>query len=551
MRRSRTERASSAQPKDRNQSSHPPRREKNEKEDGKPSILTAGGLIFMALCLSALSSGLRTEKDLTPKSETTNDKEGQANNSGAEKNSNATITPPAIPPAPTTTPPAPAPTNLIQRFFALWASPTPTKEDNTKTTEPTANESPKSVSFEATPRNVKHDTEQSVNPKKTTEPAPPTSILKQTNPSVNEPKTASAPSILKSLFSFFSKDTQANKDNSPALVEVKKTSGEAPELTSDNKPPQAKRAKTEILPKEDKAMKSLINKEVMKRMSQQDNPENSILVLENQKRVNKNEVTLDFINKFENGDPDFQKRLEQEIKALASLEERTSKAFSSQRDEGLVKNEPGAKRAETKKSPEEKAMKNLIVEEVATRMAGIKIRDRTNRATELRGKIKEKVTAEFIQKSKNDPLFKELLENQIKLSAVQEAQSKNGGKKKEVKPTSVAAKAVKITDHESPGTSSPMSHGEAKQMRLSKLDPRERDPIQAKIDDWGNRMEDQDKKRAENESAKAKDLGLHIARHNTKAEEVNGKPLRKPNQNTQGSHAMRVIENQSRPGRSR
>ena len=413
----------------------------------------------------------------------------------------------------------------------------------------TADALPKSVSFSLP--NGRTNSDLPHEPQETTGPTPskesPTSILKNSNLVVNEHETVSALSTLIKWFRF----SQAPKDNSPALVEVKKTSGEAPKLTSDNKPPQAKRAKTKISPEEDKAMKSLINKEVMKRMSQQDNPDNSILVLENQKRVNKNEVTLDFINKFENGDPDFQKRLEQEIKALASLEERTSKAFSSQRDEGLVKNEPGAKRAETKKSPEEKAMKNLIVEEVATRMAGIKIRDRTNRANELRGKIKEKVTAEFIQKSKNDPLFKELLENQIKLLAVQEKRLEARSVKKEVNPTSGARKAVKITNPESPGTSSPMSHGEAKQMRLSKLDPRERDPIQAKIDDWGNRMEDQDKKRAENKAKKEEDLRSHIARHNAKAGEAKGKPLINPNQNTHGSHAMRVIGSQPRPGRSR
>ena len=350
MRRNRAGRASSAQHKDSNQYSQQPRRENNKKEDDQPSILTAGGLIFMALCLSALSSGLGTEKDLTPKSETTNDKEGQtdeskttidpkkgqANNSGAEKNPNSPITPSAIPPAP-------APTNLIHRFFALWASPTPTKEDNTKTTAQTADASPKSVSFEAPPKNGKRYTGQSVNPGKTTEPAPPTSILKQTNPSVNEPKTASAPSILKSLFSFFSKDTQAPKDNSPALVEVGKTSGAAPELTSDNKPPQAKRAKTEISPEDDKAMKSLINQEVMKRMSQQDNPDNSILVLQNQKRVEKNEVTLDFKNKFEIGDSDFMERLEKEKNVLASLEKRTKDAFSFRSNPDGNEKNPNAK----------------------------------------------------------------------------------------------------------------------------------------------------------------------------------------------------------------
>ena len=130
-----------------NKSSRPPRRKNNEKEDDQPSIPASLGLIFMALCLSALSSGLKTAKDLTPKSETTKDKEGQTdesrttidpkegqtNISGAEKNPNATITPPAIPTAPTTTPPAP--TSLIQRFFAFWANSTPTKEDNTKIKE--------------------------------------------------------------------------------------------------------------------------------------------------------------------------------------------------------------------------------------------------------------------------------------------------------------------------------------------------------------------------------------------------------------------------------
>ena len=263
MRRERAGRKNEAKTtRDPNNSSRPPRREKNEKEDGKPSILDPGGLIFTAFCFSALYSGSKTAQEVTTESETTIDpKKGQTNISEAKKNPNTPITPPAIPPAPTTTPPAPAPTNLIQRFFALWASPTPTKEDNTKTTAQTADASPKSVSFEAPLKNGKRYTGQSVNPGKTTEPAPPTSILKQTNPSVNEPKTASAPSILKSLFSFFSKDTQAPKDNSPALVEVGKSSGAAPELTSDNKPPQAKRAKTEILPKEDKAMKSLINKD--------------------------------------------------------------------------------------------------------------------------------------------------------------------------------------------------------------------------------------------------------------------------------------------------
>lgn len=88
----------------------------------------------MALCLSALSSGLGTAKDKegqTDESKTTIDpKKGQANNSGAEKNPNAR-TPPSF--APT----APAPTSLIQRFFVFWANSTPTKEDNTKIKEVT------------------------------------------------------------------------------------------------------------------------------------------------------------------------------------------------------------------------------------------------------------------------------------------------------------------------------------------------------------------------------------------------------------------------------
>lgn len=154
MRGNRVRRDNSAKPKDPNKSSRPPHREKNKKEDDKPSIPVQVGLIFVAICVSALSSGLRTAKDLTPKSETTNDKEGQMNNSGAEKNPNAPITPSAIPPAPTTTPPAPAPTSLIQRFFALWANSTPTKEDNTNITEVTKKEDMKDAE---TPQPVKEN----------------------------------------------------------------------------------------------------------------------------------------------------------------------------------------------------------------------------------------------------------------------------------------------------------------------------------------------------------------------------------------------------------
>ena len=395
----------------------------------------------------------------------------------------------------------------------------------------TADALPKSVSFSLpkgrTNSGLPHE------PQETTGPTPskesPTSILKNSNLVVNEPETVSALSTLIKWFRF----SQAPKDNSPALVEVKKTSGEAPKLTSDNKPPQAKRAKTEMSPEEDKAMKSLINKEVMNR-PRQDNPDNSILVLENQKRVKKNEVTLDFKNKFKNGDPDFQKRLEQEIKALASLEERTSKALSFQRDEGLVKNQPGAKRAKTKISPEEEAMKNLIDDAVRDLLNG-----KIDPQNQLYKETRAEVERDFEQKrSKKDPLFKKLLENQIDLLKVQEAQSINGGEKKEVKPTSGARKAVKITDHESPGTSRLPSYGEAKKKRLSKLDPRERDPKQAKIDAWEDRKEGQAGKRAETESAKAEDLGRYIARHNARVVTTNLEDSEKGNKALRSAEAL-------------
>lgn len=330
-------------------SSRPPHREINKKEHEKPPILDAGGLIFTAICVSALYSGLKTAQEVTTESKTTIDpKKGQANNSGAEKNPNSPITPSAIPPAPTTTPPAPAPTNLIQRFFALWASPTPTKEDNTKTTAQTADASPKSVSFnEATQNNDKRDTKQSVSPQKTTEPAPPTSIHNQTNPSVNEPETVTARSILRSWFSFFSKDTQANKNNSPApFAEVENTA----DAKSNPTTPTA---------------------------GEKRGPEKNVSGEEDRK----------------------------------------------------------AKGAETKKSPEKlakEAMKNLIDEEVDTRMAGIKIRDRTIRATELRKKTTEEVTAEFMQlRSIRDLNFMKLLENQIELLAVQEQRTSNAKSKAE------------------------------------------------------------------------------------------------------------------------
>ena len=87
-----------------NNSSRPPRGEKNEKKNNQPSILDAGGLIFTAFCVSALYSGLKTAQEVTTESETTIDpKKGQTNISGAEKNPNSPITPSAIPPAPAPT----------------------------------------------------------------------------------------------------------------------------------------------------------------------------------------------------------------------------------------------------------------------------------------------------------------------------------------------------------------------------------------------------------------------------------------------------------------
>ncbi len=326
----------------------------------------------------------------------------------------------------------------------------------TKKPAPTADVSPKSVSFNL-PKG-RTNSGLPTEPQETTGPTPskesPTSIPKNSNLVVNEPETVTALSTLKSLFSFLSNVTQA-KDNSPALdaevrktADVEETGKRKAELHSDDNPNNAKRAKTEMSPeeREREAMKNLIAKEVMDRMTQ-DNPDNSILVLQHQKRVIINEVTLDFKDKFDSGDSDFKKRLEQEIKALASLKERTLKAFSFRsnpdgNEKNPGENEPGAKRAETKKSLKNKAMQNLIDGDVRDLLKG-KIDPQNKLYKETRAEVER----DFEQKrSTKDPLFNQLLEKQIDLLKVQEqrdlnAKSKSGAGKTTVDKSTQPPKA--------------------------------------------------------------------------------------------------------------
>lgn len=219
---------------------------------------------------------------------------------------------------------------LVTNFFNIMSA---------RQAEPTADAPSKSVSFNF-PKG-RTNSGLPTEPQETTGPTPPTSILKQKNSSDILPQTVSmlttATNWLSSFYS--SKPNTANKSTQTSEDGSMAGKRKAPE-PSDGNHNKAKGAKTEMSPEEREAMQSLINKEVIKR-GQKDNRGNFILDLQHQERLKKEEVKLEFEYKFKIRDSDFMERLEQEIKALASLKERAKDAFSFRSNPDGEKGNPG------------------------------------------------------------------------------------------------------------------------------------------------------------------------------------------------------------------